>query len=58
MTYFEAYRTCKTPEELVEMVKRDAKVASLLNPDRLVVIEQSVNAAAEEKGWEIPAIEQ
>ena len=52
MTYKEAYLNCSTFEELEEMVKKDTKIAMVWNPDRIAVIEKSLNEVVKEKGWD------
>ena len=51
MTYLEAYRQCKTVEEIKEMARRDATVAIMFgnNKDRLEAIEDATNQAIAER---------
>jgi hypothetical protein len=51
MTYLEAYRQCKSVEEIKEMAIRDTKIAIFLgnNQDRIKSIEDAMNQAIAER---------
>lgn len=49
MTYEEAYRQCKTVEELLKMVNRDMAFAAVINRDRIPVIRKMAEKVLNEK---------
>lgn len=53
MTYYNMYKLVATENELLDKMKRDAKVACVWgnNPDRLKAIEDAGNRVAKERGW-------
>jgi hypothetical protein len=53
MTYEESYRRCTSLAELLKAIKHDTFWASLINPDRLKVIQEAVSIIVKEKGWTI-----
>lgn len=53
MTYLESYRLCKTKEELVSKVNKDAHFAIIVNHDRIPPIEKAMTIVAEERGWDL-----
>ena len=51
MTYKESYMKCNTLEELKKEVESDIAIAIIVNPDRIKVINDTVNEVCKEKGW-------
>ena len=51
MTYLEAYRQCKTVEEIKQKAVQDTKVAIFMgnNPDRIKAIEDAMNQVIAER---------
>ena len=49
MTYEEAYRECKTAEEIMKMANEDMALAIVLNPDRIAVIRKMAEKVLNEK---------
>lgn len=49
MTYEEAYRECKTAEELMRMANEDMAFAAVLNPDRISVIRKMAEKVLNER---------
>ena len=49
MTYEEAYRECKTAEELLSMVNTDIIMAAVFNGDRIPVIRKMAEKVLNEK---------
>lgn len=49
MTYEEAYRQCKTAEELLEMANTDMAFAAVINSDRISVIRKMAENVLNEK---------
>lgn len=49
MTYEEAYRECKTVEEIMKMANQDMALAAVLNPDRIVAIRKIAEKVLSEK---------
>ena len=49
MTYEEAYRRCKTAEELLEMANIDMAFAAVINSDRISVIRKMAEKVLNEK---------
>ena len=53
MTYLESYQQCKTKEELIEKVNKDAHFAIIVNHDRIPYIEKAMTSVADERGWDL-----
>lgn len=51
MTYLESYKQCNTADELISVVRRDAMIAMMINPDRIKPIEKAMNEVINERGW-------
>ena len=49
MTYEEAYRQCKTAEELLKMANTDMAFAAVINSDRIPVIRKMAEKVLNEK---------
>jgi hypothetical protein len=49
MTYEEAYRKCKTAEEIMKMANEDMALAAVLNPDRIAVVRKMAEKVLNEK---------
>ena len=49
MAYEEAYRKCKTAEEIMKMANEDMALAAVLNPDRIAVIRKMAEKVLNEK---------
>ena len=51
MTYYEAYSSCKTEDEIIEMAKSDARRVIFfgLDRDQLKIIEYAMNKAIADK---------
>ena len=49
MTYEEAYRECKTAEEIMKMANEDMALTIVLNPDKISVIRKMAEKVLNEK---------
>jgi hypothetical protein len=49
VTYEDAYRECKTLEEMTQILKTDLLWAELINKDRIPVIKEAFDKVANEK---------
>ena len=41
MTYEESYMKCKTKDEILDKLKKDISLATIVNPDRIKVIKET-----------------
>lgn len=58
MTYYEAYRKTRTPQELIDMVRHDVAVCNTYGPnlERMNSIAMALTDASKDKGWNLKLI--